>query len=189
MRVCDLRMSKMRAWNAFQEYRKALGKSASPEDAAIMKAYKSLAKGKTVIDLYTTMREVGVFSNGLPRLAIMRADQKFCVCNVYRFGRATFDSSDWPRQNASDKVSLPDGTFPNRDGNIKGRALVPSIPPKFRPPESMLRNYWILWEAVWSVEAPHDPMLLKRLGKNLYAVVASWDLTPVERSVLALRRS
>lgn len=33
-------------------------------------------------------------------------------------------------------------------------------------------------------EAPVDPALLKHIGGDLYAVVATWDLTDLERAVL-----
>ena len=61
-------------------------------------------------------------------------------------------------------------------------AIVPSIPPLHRPHDS-LENYWLLWEAEWT-RPPVDPALLKHLGLNLYAVLAVWDLTPLEQAVL-----
>lgn len=179
-----LNMTKMQAWNAFQEYRKALGKSASPEDAAIMSAYKALSKSKTVIDLRETIKNGGVFDNGLPKLAISRADRTRCWCEVWGAGGVQFQSESWARANAADIVRLPNGTLPERSHRVWGEAIVPTIPPKYRPAPTMLSKYWILWEAVWEKVAPYDPMLLKPLGKYLYAVVAVWDLTPVERAVL-----
>ena len=41
----------------------------------------------------------------------------------------------------------------------------------------------ILWEAEWET-VPRDPLLLRHLAGGLYAVMASWDLTPLERAVL-----
>jgi len=35
--------------------------------------------------------------------------------------------------------------------------------------------------------APRDPMLLRRLGGDLWLVVAHWDLTEVERAAMATR--
>jgi hypothetical protein len=69
---------------------------------------------------------------------------------------------------------------------ITGRALVPLIPPWARP-KAKLSNYHILWEADWT-DVPVDPALLKHLGGPLYVVLAVWDLTEVERSVLSLRQ-
>lgn len=68
-------------------------------------------------------------------------------------------------------------------------AIVPTIPPRLRPPHN-LSGYHILWEAEWGQEdvlPPGDPALLRHLGGDLYAVLAVWDLTPLERSVLAGR--
>jgi hypothetical protein len=46
-----------------------------------------------------------------------------------------------------------------------------------------LSNYHILWEADWE-DAPVDPILLKQIDGNFFAVIAQWDLTNVERMVL-----
>jgi hypothetical protein len=40
---------------------------------------------------------------------------------------------------------------------------------------------------VWDNTAPVDPMLLKKINDNFYVVVAQWDLTELERSVLGQR--
>lgn len=45
----------------------------------------------------------------------------------------------------------------------------------------------ILWEAEWQAVPPKDPALLRHLGGDLYAVVAVWDLTELERAVLGGR--
>ena len=52
-----------------------------------------------------------------------------------------------------------------------------------------LENYHVLWEVEeWYerrvIEPPIDPFLLKHIGGTLYAVLAEWDLTELERSVL-----
>lgn len=64
------------------------------------------------------------------------------------------------------------------------RAMVPLIPPALRP-ASDFKNFFILWEAEWQPDvAPKDPALLKHVGGDLYAVLAVWDLTELERAVL-----
>lgn len=65
-------------------------------------------------------------------------------------------------------------------------AVLPTIPPRLRP-GSALRNYFILWEAEWTRRAPVDPMLLRRITRDCFAVVAHWYLTDVERAVLESR--
>ena len=47
-----------------------------------------------------------------------------------------------------------------------------------------LDRYFILWEADWQRRAPVDPALLRPVGGDLYVVVATWDLTDLERAVL-----
>ena len=64
--------------------------------------------------------------------------------------------------------------------------MVPIVPPQLRPHWG-LHNYHILWEADWQKVPPRDPALLERIGGDLYAVLAVWDLTELERAVLAMR--
>lgn len=45
----------------------------------------------------------------------------------------------------------------------------------------------MLFEAEWRPEPPKDPALLRHIGGDLYSVVAVWDLTELERAVLAGR--
>ncbi len=56
------------------------------------------------------------------------------------------------------------------------------IPPGLMPGGSLSR-FHILWEAERE-EIPRDPMLLRHLGKGRYVVLATWDLTDLERAVL-----
>lgn len=39
----------------------------------------------------------------------------------------------------------------------------------------------------WAPVPPTDPFLLRHLGGTLYVVLAQWDLTPLEKAVLAGR--
>jgi hypothetical protein len=64
----------------------------------------------------------------------------------------------------------------------KAHALVPSVPPQLRPDD--LSKYFILWEAEWTAKAPVDPILLSPVNDTMFAVVAQWDLTPLEQRVL-----
>ncbi len=66
-------------------------------------------------------------------------------------------------------------------------ASLPFIPPAYRPP-LRIENYHLLWEAEWRKGAGpqrRDPILLRRVSGDLFAVVAAWDLTDVEKLVLA----
>ena len=48
------------------------------------------------------------------------------------------------------------------------------------------RAHFLLWEAEW-MTVPSDP-ILRHFGRNLYAVMAQWDLTPVGQAILRARR-
>lgn len=98
----------------------------------------------------------------------------------------------WGRVAWHRRAVFPAGTF-SRDGlpdyQLRGyRALVPLIPPNLRPARALVR-YVILFEAEWEPVPPTDPLLLRHLHGDLYAVLAAWDLTPLERAVLAGRLS
>ena len=96
---------------------------------------------------------------------------------VYRFGDGTLPAVEPP---AGERRPWPWW------GDM--RAMVPPIPPALRPPYK-LGNYAILWEATWEKvpRPPGDPALLRHIGGDLYAVLAIWDLTDLERAVLAGR--
>ena len=96
-----------------------------------------------------------------------------------------YSMDEWPQQrNKRRNKVLPGDTFdlPGWSSWKTLKAVVPTIPPDLRP-KAKLSNYWILWEADWE-EVPTDPMLLRHLGGSMYAVMAQWDLTEVERAVL-----
>lgn len=67
---------------------------------------------------------------------------------------------------------------------------MPTIPPKLRPKRGQLGLYHLLFEAEWGLDPdpPVDPALVRHLGGDLYAVLAVWDLTDVERAVLGIIR-
>lgn len=186
MTLTELAMPPFEARAAFQEYRWALKQRANAEDRALMNAYRALARRRRVIDLIGSMQAAGVDEHDRPRLAIVRADAAWVECRTQRDGGAEFAIPGSYRVNArpDTRRRLPPGTFPVGVG-IWGRARVPLIPPRYRPAHA-LRNYFLLWEAEW-VSVPKDPILLRDLGKNLYAVLAQWDLTPLEQAVLRTR--
>jgi hypothetical protein len=64
--------------------------------------------------------------------------------------------------------------------------VVPLVPIHLRPRRA-LGAYHILWEAEWKRVPPVDPMLLRRIGGDIWLVVAAWDLTEVERAAMQTR--
>lgn len=212
--VTEITMSKAEARAAYLEYRHAFhyGKSLREQralDGALMKGYKAVSTGKRVVDLHGAMHTAGVGPDGYPKLAICRAHEQRCTVRVYQSGGCVFHSGDDTRRGGkANTVTLPAGTFPEfrhirqnereawpdvrapqyLGGTWKDSAVavVPIIPAKFRP-STRLENFHILWEAEWKKAVPVDPMLLRHLDGALYVVLASWDLTPLERAVLGGR--
>lgn len=99
-------------------------------------------------------------------------------------------------------IGLPEGFEQGRtllNGNRWWRqgawqAMVPIVPPQHRPAAATtLASHLVLWEVenwTWTQPPlpPGDPALLRHVGGDIYAVLATWDLTELERLVLSGRR-
>ena len=167
------------------------------EDEALKKAYGAIAAGKRVFNMNTVLRDAGLFEGShMPKIAIVRADAQ-----MVKFRRPSFTGSgfrfvgscrgrdieskhtDFPLDLFGEKV-----TWEWRQANKlwqveQYEAVVPFIPPRFRP--AKLEDYFIMWEPIWKKVPPQpDPFLLRPLGSGLFAVVAQWDMTPLEQSIL-----
>jgi hypothetical protein len=169
-----------------QSYRHTHG---DPELAAIRRGYRALAKGQTLVHLHDVMREAGLDIAGRPRLAICRADFRFCfVDHHWNYGvvfwGANNKEASFNRRAKRSRVEVPHIVFPRRLEK-RHRDVVPIIPPTVRP-RGNLSRYHVLWEAQWEA-VPVDPLLLRHLGGPLYAVLAEWELTALERAVLGER--
>lgn len=195
MDVATITMNPNTAREAFRAYRAAAAERGTAEDDQIMRGYRLLARGRTLINLAQSMTTAGVDEKGLPRLAIARADALWCHVRTFPDGSAEFGSDQLPwrlRGRASGRLtSLPVNTLPQYRWNDaskmhRAQALVPLVPLPLRP-KGRLIGYHILWEAEWQKVVPRDPFLLRHVGGDLYAVVAAWDLTDLERSVVAGR--
>jgi hypothetical protein len=200
MNVSPITMTKKDALVAFREYQAAVRADRGTtrqvwkaEDVALMQAYKHLARGTAVIDLQAAMTQAGskLFDGcliPLPCLAIVPSDAPECVLGLSRDGGATFKTEKWSRSRKT-SVTFPAGTFPRVTYEqlwqvCDHTTMTPIIPPHLRPKHE-LAGYRTLWEVeAWKKEPPKDPMLLKPLGGMLYAVLATWDLTEMERAVL-----
>jgi hypothetical protein len=81
------------------------------------------------------------------------------------------------------RVRPPDGRFVRR-----AITVVPPVPPRHRPRRPRRARLHILWEVEqWDPTPPRDPALLRHIRGDLWAVLATWDLTDIERHVLAQR--
>jgi hypothetical protein len=184
MNVPTITMPKAEALQAYREYRTAVRANPNRQDRAIMLGYKALSKGNAIIDLVQVMQAAGVHEGTkLPKLAVARADWEHV-----RFSSSSWRNlwafESWPGKTNGPRILVPSRTLPEA-GFGGHRAIVPIIPPKLRPVGD-LSGYCILWEADWK-RAPGDPFLLKHLVGTMYAVLAVWDLTPLEQAVLGHR--
>lgn len=185
------------AHNAFRQYQALVkervesdpaakvGPRATREDVMLYRALRALIRGKQVIDLNATMQRAGTFPDGLPKLAIGRADWPFVHCFWFE-GKHVFSTRDssWGRRRRGEthvRIQMPGSA-----GRPSGKAQTPLIPPSLRPKGS-LEGYHILWEAVWERQPPVDPLLLKHIDGPFYVVLGAWNLTPMEQAVLRAR--
>lgn len=166
-----------KAFTALREYR-AHRDVYDKRDWEIERIYRQIARGKTVISVIDSIRAAGVDEIGRPQLAIMRADQTQIRCTFYAEAAVTFESM----ANRQIKFAIPWLGRTKRQG-WDASAIVPRIPPQHRPAAKTLAGYHILWEADWTA-IPRDPLLLRRIGRDAFVVLAAWDLTDVEMNVL-----
>ncbi len=191
MDAITIGMTKERARELWQDYKKHQHYEA-PMNYEIARTYELIAKGRVIIKALESIVAAGLNADGLPKLALARADHPSCFATMDNQGGCRmFSSADrrnWPRENASRNVlfKFANGSFPSRHWKT-AEALRPDIPLHLKPKRG-LQNYHVLWEAEWTPVPTHDPYLLRRIGKaDLWLVVAAWDLTEVERAVLGAR--
>ena len=193
MNVSEIQLDQDRAAELLEKYREHKA-NANEDDLAIMKAYRAIARGDVVIQAHQSIIDAGWdMEQGRPKLAICRAHKKVCYLEQTRLWhngcQLTFREAR--------KLSVPDRVHnfqqihvhqestPDWVQSCYGKAIVPHIPLNMRPKKG-LHLYHILWEADWE-DVPIDPMLIRKLAGDLWLVCAAWDLTDVERAVIADR--
>lgn len=191
MDVSRITVNRDEALRLYRDYKKHVHYS-NPVDHEIRRVYQHVAKGRMVIHGMASIFAAGLNEAGLPKLAIARADASECALRLHRDGSGSFKSNTTTITHHDNRFStglfrFPAGSFTSIRDVYNAKAIVPIIPVTLRPKRG-LANYVILWEAEWREVVPVDPMLLRRIGKSdLFLVVASWDLTPVEQAVLTSR--
>jgi hypothetical protein len=189
--------------------RETVKKRLAEVDEAVMRGYRELARGRQLLQLSETLRAGGLTDvpsrrwdytdrrsyaadQTVTSLAITRADAQLVFTGgVRQDGSVSFIADNaWSRRSRR-HIDLPARTFEPIANNPSEhiRAIVPTVPPMFRPPHR-LENYHILfeptWQSPWGVDEldPADPALLKHIGGDLYAILAVWDLTPLEAAAI-----
>lgn len=188
-------------------YRSNIHKDTEQVYAECAEAYEALAAGTPLIELTTAIREGGFDDKMRPRIAVGPADR-----SEVRFTwsgnetSALFDAAfktshrGSPRLRRRINMGRQHGQVRNwKDGNgqiqtyvstVDGYALIPMVPADVRPATGQLRDWYVLWEVQEWADKPHtappprDPYLIKHIGGDLYAVLAEWDLTDLERAIM-----
>src|SRR5262245_37526237 len=98
-------LERSKAKTLYQDYKKHLH-YAKPIDKEIGRAYQLLAQGRLIIRVFDSIKNAGVNENGLPILALARADWKECFCNISFDGSVRFAKERWLRSNGQ-RYMLP----------------------------------------------------------------------------------
>jgi len=203
MDIAAIEISKDEARERLAEYTGMLAAERTAEDDAIAAGYRAAARGLPVISLSRTIAAGGWHEDGLPKIAIINAyDPEVsppftptCYARWHNGGLVFADRDDQHANRGSlvgahsVRVPIPgDDRPPGPLRRVAGSAVVPLIPPRHRPRPHRLRHCHILWEVPsWTRIPPEDPALLRHIRGDLWAVLAVWDLTELERLVLSQR--
>lgn len=163
------------------EYKTVLKTQRRAEDTEMRRMYRAAMKGKPIIDVSAAWKASGL-KDGYPRLALARADWQEC-----HFSRWTKEFHDGARRRRASEhwIRIPDDAWDwSQAAQRDAMAPVPFMPPSVRP-QRWLSTYHILFEVEKWTEYPADPFLLKHITGWLFVVEAEWDLTELERSLLA----
>lgn len=212
MNIPTIQIDPQAARAAFLEYKRSVEETAAREvsdyetraskrraeleeiDKSLMHGYRLLSTHKRVVILADVLRQGGMDDRGRPKLAVARADERRIEVFINTNGTVNYNPvTQWQKGENRARENNPDSSrrifefdelLPRHASAVSAQSDVPFIPPKIRP--ATLDRYAILWEATWR-SVPVDPALLRPLGQGMYAIVATWDLTPLEAAVLGAR--
>lgn len=191
MNVATMVMHPAEAREKLEEYRAGLRRVQHTEWEQAAIAYAAMAKGYPVLVLSAVIANAPRDAKGRPKLAIARADQKQIRYDA-RWDVENFDSrfNQWRGRKPRDcSIGVPRSEKSAPNGTV-GFALVPMVPPDAKRHHA-LDTHCILWEVeqwadkVIGTQADRDPYLLRRLSPDLFAVIEEWELTDVERAIMA----
>jgi hypothetical protein len=204
LKVEQLAIPKNKASEEYEAYKQELKRSKTQFNEDMKSLYAHMKHGGKVLDLWESMKLAGLNSDGDPKLAIIGASfskvrfskeydwqNNMMVSNGGAFQPAT--SLTWS-QRMKYQVVVPKEFFPDWSKDAKGSILrreietiTPIVPARIMNAlrSHKLENYHILWEVEkWQPVPPKDPMLLKRITPNMFLILATWDLSPLERAVI-----
>lgn len=198
MNVGELRISPDVAEQKIREYQALVGARRSAEDEMLIRCFRHAKQNRAIVDLDTAFETAGLDEEGHPRIAICRADMTQVYCHQgsdaceFLWGPAIERRYHWWNVNWRASKSIIRVRTRGTESRVSLPLLttqVPPVPPALRPARG-LHLYHTLFE-VEKWEKSHvsvDPFLLKRIGGSLFAVVAEWDLTPLEAQIVASMR-
>lgn len=202
MNVSTIAVSQDQAISKIESIKALKRPQRTDEDDALLALFTAVRKHNSrVVDLGKAFKQTGLNELGQPKLAIARADWGDVFFYPRRqtrlVGKRNYESIRWVAGTGTfgstgefhhhayvSNISLPRDTFPdNLLATSYIKSPVPHVPAEHRP-KYHLRNYHILFEVEKWSEYPVDPFLLKHITGNIYVVLAEWDLTEVEASIL-----
>lgn len=202
MEVEQIAVPKKKAQEEFEEWKEMLRYAPIQLAKDMAKLYGHMRHGGKVIDIFEAMKLAGVNNEGDPKLAIVQADSKqvrFVKNSRWENGQNFANgggvfcrqlNNRW--REFKEDVRIPHEFFPSwaiENGQIvrvRIQTPTPIIPAKILNPlrSHKIENYHILWEVEKWNQVPKDPILLKRITPNMFLVLATWDLSPLEKAVI-----
>jgi hypothetical protein len=199
MNVNTLIVSAEQAQAKLKQYERIQKQRRTVEDEALHSLYAAVSKGARCLNIAEAFKQTGVNEQHQPKLAIARADWKTVHCfrnpgaftNTVAFGpqplfnprainhniRLPSNTYNWPMT-----VNPMGYSYPAVKWN-QLRTAVPHIPPAVRP-RIGLHNFHVLFEVKQWEAYNVDPFLLRHIGGFLFVVMAEWELTELEASLL-----
>jgi hypothetical protein len=196
MNIPTITMSKADANSKLIAYRAQLRKRTDAEYAAASEGYKALAKGTPLINISDVFAAAGLGADLRPKLAIARADRRQVRVSISSSELVfhAFNTNSWRSQGSETLFRHITYQHPDYLKTSTGFALIPMIPADVRPRDALNQCY-VLWEVEHWADRPirstpdRDPYLLKHISGDLYAIIAAWDLTELERAIMQGRRA
>lgn len=181
MEVKTITVPREKAQEEWRNYLALLKKRKEQYLRELKDAYWHLSKGRRILDIYEVFKAVGVDELERPKLAIAPT-----FAEKIRFSYWS-DYSIFYGHGGSQKynVRLPKEVLPNPRRDFWERnsieTVAPAVPAQFLPLGKF--GYYLLWEARDWNDVPKDPILLRRLSRNLFAVLATWRMSKLERAI------
>lgn len=168
----------------------------------LLAVYGHLKHGGKIIDVFEAFRKAGLNEEGHPKLAIVSFDARWCYLYKKNNGAAIFSKENkeaWKTHAVKGigDVELPPDTYEwdaeklEKEG-LRFKTVAPMIPPRVNAIASaklVPQYYHVIYEPeIWAKSKvptpPRDPILVKRLTPNIFGIIATWDLTKLERSII-----